>query len=184
MRKLVCSLLVLACLPAGAEIYKYTDERGNTVFTNQPPSGVSSQPIHLPPANTIQGADSLDAATPSSEPSSATAPYQHLTLSNLPDDEAMRANNGSFSVEVRLMPPLQPSHQLQLLVDGQPHGNATHSLRLPAQNLDRGEHSLAVQVISGQDVIQQSDSVSVNVQRVNTNHSPALRPPVRPRSTP
>jgi hypothetical protein len=35
-------------------------------------------------------------------------------------------------------------------------------------NVDRGEHSLAVQVISGEDVIQQSPSVTFTVQRVHT----------------
>ncbi len=36
MRIAMLSLLVLLSAPAMAQIYKYTDERGNTVYTNQP----------------------------------------------------------------------------------------------------------------------------------------------------
>jgi hypothetical protein len=34
-------------------------------------------------------------------------------------------------------------------------------------NIDRGEHSLAVQVIDGQNIVQQSPTVTFTVQRVH-----------------
>jgi hypothetical protein len=34
-------------------------------------------------------------------------------------------------------------------------------------NIDRGEHSLAVQVINGESVLQQSPTVTLTVQRVH-----------------
>jgi hypothetical protein len=34
-------------------------------------------------------------------------------------------------------------------------------------NIDRGEHSLAVQVIDGENIVQQSSSVTFTVQRVH-----------------
>ncbi len=37
MRSALFSLLFILSVPAFAEIYKYTDAQGNTVFTNQPP---------------------------------------------------------------------------------------------------------------------------------------------------
>ena len=54
---------------------------------------------------------------------------------------------------------------------------------LQVSNADRGEHSLAVEVLSAGKPIQQSTSVTFTVQRVNTG-SPALRPPPPPKPQP
>jgi hypothetical protein len=179
MRPLLACLLLGLALPAAAQIYKYTDANGNTVFTNQPPDGTAAESVSLPPTNTVEmQAPSAPAA--GSEPTAqAKAPYSVLSLTGIPDDEAMRANNGTFSVGVDIQPRLAAGHRLRLLLDGQPHGQASNVPRLQLVNVDRGEHSLAVEVLSGDRAIQQSASVTFTVQRVNTS-SPALRPPPPP----
>jgi len=97
MRTLLTCLLLALSLPATAQIYSYTDANGNTVYTNQPPEGIDAKTIDLPPTNSV-------AAQPVSTPSTATdSPvagnaYRVLQLTDIPDDEAMRANNGTFSV--------------------------------------------------------------------------------------
>jgi len=68
MRIALFSLLLVVTAPAMAEIYKYTDSKGNTVFTNQPPDGVAVQSIDLPPANTV------DISTPDALPPLADQP--------------------------------------------------------------------------------------------------------------
>ena len=171
---LTCLLLVLA-VPASAQIYKYTDANGNTVFTDQPPEGQAAQSIELPTTNTVE------MSAPSVPPSGSRedereTPYSTLQLTDLPSAEALRANNGTFSVGVELQPRLATGHRLRLLLDGQPYGQPSNVPRLQLTNIDRGEHSLAVEVLSGDQPIQQSASVSFTVQRVNTG-SPALRPP-------
>jgi hypothetical protein len=50
-------------------------------------------------------------------------------------------------------------------------------------NVDRGEHSLAVDVLAGTKVVQSSSPISFTIQRVNTS-SPALRPPPAPTPRP
>ena len=50
-RTLACLLLILA-LPVSAQIYKYTDANGNTVFTNQLPEGQAAETVELPPTTT------------------------------------------------------------------------------------------------------------------------------------
>src|SRR5690606_18900667 len=50
---LICLLCSLA-LPATAQIYKYTDAQGNTVFSDQAPQGVASEQVTLPAVNTVQ----------------------------------------------------------------------------------------------------------------------------------
>ncbi|MCY1202032.1 hypothetical protein D9M68_508150 [compost metagenome] len=175
MRLIISCLLLAAALPAAAQIYKYTDANGNTVFTNQPPDGTASEKVELPPTNAIQA---QPPGQPAEKEASAeqVASYQVLELTDIPDEEALRANNGTFSVGVHLEPRLRPGHSLRLRLDGQPYGQPANVPRLQVVNADRGEHSLAVDVLAGTTVVQSSAPVTFTVQRVNTS-SPALRPP-------
>ncbi|PYC23592.1 DUF4124 domain-containing protein [Aquipseudomonas alcaligenes] len=183
MRLLTACLLCALALPAVAQIYKYTDANGNTVFTNQPPEGQAAETVELPPTNTVQ-AQPVESAAPTDAPAASAQPYGVLALTDLPSEEALRANNGTFSVGVQIDPRLQPGHSLRLLLDGQPYGQPSNVPRLQLVNVDRGEHSLAVEVLSGGQSLQRSASVTFTVQRVNTS-SPALRPPPpTPKPTP
>ena len=178
MRLLTACLLCTLALPAAAQIYKYTDANGNTVFTNQPPEGQSAEAVELPPTNTVQPQAPVVPAQ-AAEPEASGPPYEVLELTDVPSDEALRANNGTFSVGVNIQPRLMPGHKLRLLLDGQPSGQPSNVPRLQLVNVDRGEHSLAVEVLSGERQVQQSAPIVFTVQRVNTS-SPALRPPPPP----
>lgn len=171
---LALSLCLLAS-PALAEVYRYIDAQGNIVFTDNPPEQTDAKKIELPPVNSLPApapasSTARDTQAPDAQESS---PYSRFELL-VPDDEAIRANNGTFSVQVILDPALGVNHQLQLLVDGQPHGSPGKGLQLLASNLDRGEHSLTVQVLSGDRVVQQSAAQTVHVQRTHIN-APARR---------
>lgn len=177
MRRMLTCLLLTLALPASAQIYKYTDANGNTVFTNQPPDGSAAQSVELQPTNTVEmqvpPASTTGSAGSAAEPA---MPYRTLRLTDLPSAEALRANNGSFSVGVELEPRLAANHRLRLLLDGQPYGQASNVPRLQLTNVDRGEHSLAVEVLSGERSIQQSATVTFTVQRTSIN-SPARAAP-------
>ncbi|MFV3307212.1 DUF4124 domain-containing protein [Pseudomonas sp. NY15181] len=179
MRLILTALLLAAALPASAQIYKYTDANGKTVFTNQPPSNVGAQPVQLPPTNTVAPQTPVNTDT-GGNPDEAQNAYTILALSNLPNDEAMRANNGTFVVEVVVQPALAMDHQLQLVLDGQPYGAPTHNTSITMENIDRGDHTLAVEVLQGSRVIQSSAPASFTLQRISTN-SPQ-RPQVAPRT--
>lgn len=173
MRLLFCCLLCVLALSVSAEIYKYTDAQGKTVFTNQPPEGQPVERIELPPTNTVQPSLPKDASAPPAA-SSAVSRYRILQLAGLPDDEALRANNGTFTVSVQIEPPLAPGHSLQLLLDGSPHGPASTAMQLQVNQAERGTHSLAVQVLADGKALQQSDVLTFTVQRISIN-SPARK---------
>lgn len=162
-------ILLLIVLPATAQIYKYTDANGTTAYSNQPPDGVSAKPVELPPLNSVERQPAGESA-PASEAvhheQSAKA-YEVLELAGLPTTEALRANNGTFTVNVLIKPRLQPAHLLRLVLDDQPYGQPSNVPILQLVNVDRGDHRLAVQVIDGQTIIQQSPPVVFTVQRVH-----------------
>ncbi|WP_028620936.1 DUF4124 domain-containing protein [Pseudomonas sp. Ant30-3] len=163
-------ILLLIALPAAAQIYKYTDAAGNTAYSNQPPDGVKAEAVELPPTNSIESPPTTAPAPPPEADSSEKlqSAYEVLELTNLPTTEALRANNGTFTVNVLIKPRLQGSHLFRLLLDDQPYGQPSNVPILQLVNIDRGTHSLAVQVISGEEVVQQSPSVTFTVQRVHT----------------
>lgn len=161
-------ILLLIALPAAAQIYKYTDAAGNTAYSNQPPDGVNAQPMELPPLNSV--VPQIPAAAPTSQSNASEQPhdaYEVLQLTGLPTAEALRANNGTFTVNVLIKPRLQGAHLLRLVLDEQPYGQPGNVPILQLVNVDRGQHSLAVQVIDGETVIQQSPTVTFTVQRVH-----------------
>lgn len=164
---LLCSLLIIA-LPAAAQIYKYTDANGNTAYSNLPPVGTASQTVELPPLNSVElQKPNVPAPHSKSRSTAPKAPYDVLELTDIPTDEALRANNGTFTVGVRMEPRLTPPHRLQLLLDGSPYGQPSNVPRLQLVNIDRGEHSLSVQVLDGEEVVQQSPTLTFTVQRVH-----------------
>ncbi|MCF7534168.1 DUF4124 domain-containing protein [Pseudomonas petrae] len=172
MRQCLALLLLVFALPAAAQIYKYTDASGNTAYSNQPPNGTKAETVELPPLNSVEtvvpaAPPPLPATQNQTQNQQSAAAYQVLALKDLPQDEALRANNGSFTVGVAIEPRLQPGHLLQLIVDGAPYGQPTNIPRLQVMELDRGEHSLSVQVLENQRSIQQSETVNLTVQRVH-----------------
>lgn len=172
MRQCLALLLLVFALPAAAQIYKYTDASGNTAYSNQPPNGTKAETVELPPLNSVEtvvpaAPPPLPATQNQNQNQQTAATYQVLALKDLPQDEALRANNGSFTVGVAIEPRLQPGHLLQLIVDGTPYGQPTNIPRLQVMELERGEHSFSVQVLDNQRSIQQSETVNLTVQRVH-----------------
>lgn len=169
MRCALACLLWLTALPALAQIYKYTDAQGNTAYSSQPPAGRASQTVELPPLNSVESPRRPQPTV--LPPTTVQVPqnaYSMLELTDLPTEEAVRANNGTFDVGVRIQPRLRPGDLLRLVLDGQPYGQSSNVPRLQLVNIDRGEHNLAVQVLDSQEgVVQQSATLTFNVQRVH-----------------
>lgn len=174
MRSLLVCLLLTLALPASAQIYKYIDANGNTVFTNQPPRGVEADEVKLPPANTVNiSLPEQPAPLDDDRQTESSSPYRSLSIGGIPDDEALRANNGTFTVTVQLDPPLFQGHRVRFLLDGIPQAPASRSTSLQLNNVDRGTHRLEVEVLDNEQVVQQALK-TFTVQRIHTS-SPARR---------
>lgn len=98
MNRLLACLLFALSLPATAQIYTYTDANGNSVFTNDPPGGVSVQSVNLPPTNTVadtptdSSADQSVSGTPPPAPTS-TAPASSTSTSDDDSDGGYAYDN-------------------------------------------------------------------------------------------
>lgn len=167
----------LVCTGLSAEVYQYTDANGNRVFTDKPPLDVNAEEVKLPEVNRTQMPKVRKKSSPvasDEDAASASGPYQQLAIKGHDDGSSVRANDGNLLLDIDIQPRLASGHRLQLMVDGQPHGDAIRSLTLPASNLPRGEHSIAVRVMSGERVVQASSALTLIIQRTSVN-SPARR---------
>lgn len=177
MRLVLFSLLAILSASAAGEIYRYTDADGNTVFTDRPPAGKAS-PVELPPANTVElrvpEPEVRAQAAPAQKQQQAQLPYRVLRIAGLPQGEALRANSGAFTVSAQLDPPLREGHLLRFLLDGEPVAGASSATILELQNVSRGPHSLQLEILAGERVVQRSAIEQFSVQRVSV--SPAQRP--------
>ncbi|XOZ33476.1 DUF4124 domain-containing protein [Halomonadaceae bacterium KBTZ08] len=57
VRHLTLFIALLIALPASAEIYRWTDDNGETHFGSTPPTGVDAQPVSATTTNAISNAN-------------------------------------------------------------------------------------------------------------------------------
>ena len=147
MRTLLFCLL-LAGLPAAAQVYTYVDADGNRVFTDRPASD-NAERIELPPTNNM----SLPASTPPmpvAEPRAPAPSYRMLRILLPLPDATIRDSAGNLLVTATSEPALHSGHSFRLLLDGQAAGTTGRSPVFPLENVDRGTHQLSVEIVDAQ----------------------------------
>ena len=187
--KYYAHLLVFALLVSGwamgeTRIYKTKDANGNVIFTDVPPikDGKPEEPVVLKETNTWAGpgTDKTTKRTPwivnekGEETPEVFVPYSTLSIVAPANDASVRENSGHVTVTVSILPPLAVSHQLRLLMDGKAMGQNSGT-SFPLENVDRGTHSLLLEVVnaSGQS-LQQASVTTFHMQRYHL-------PPPKPR---
>lgn len=171
-------LLLACCLSLGtqAEIYRYTNAQGEVVYTSQPPAGVAANPVELSTPNRLEAPSrpSEQNQPPSSSSKTAATSYQ-ISWMGLSSGQTIRANNGDLQIGVHLEPALQSGHFLRFSLDGQAVTGPQTTPEVSLTELDRGTHSLTVEVLEANGrVVQSSPALSFTVQRTSLN-SPARR---------
>lgn len=54
MKRALCLLILLTAAPAGAQLYRWVDDRGVVNYGEKPPAGRSATPVNAQPAGTIE----------------------------------------------------------------------------------------------------------------------------------
>jgi len=167
IRTLVTLLLITLCYPAQAGVYKRTDAEGNVEYTDIPRT-TEEKPVPLPPATTYTPTP-VDSGTQANGPAAqAAVNYESVTITQPAEDETVREDAGNLAVLVATTPPLQPGHRFVVLIDGKKMAEGQSS-SLQVENVDRGAHSVQVQVVDASDkVIAGSRSVTFHMQRTST----------------
>jgi hypothetical protein len=155
MRKILLISLLLATGIAGASsIYQWTDESGRTVFGDKPPPGVEATPVRVQSIQTFPAPDTSTFKSSKTEEEEkkaaeeAARPKYKVAIASPADDEPVRSNPGNIAILISSDPTLDTAagHKFQLLMDGNPV-MTSQKTSVVLTNVDRGTHTLQVQVI-------------------------------------
>ena len=166
MRNLLfCSLMLLA-LPAFAQVYTYIDAEGNRVFTDKPRSG-DAERVELAPSNSMPTTQTQTAPVIEAPPEPSQR-YSLLRILVPQPDATIRDSAGNLIVSVNSEPKLFPQHSYRLLLNGTQVGEAGSSPVFPLENIDRGTHQLAVEIIDQQGrIIERTPTQPFHMLRIS-----------------
>ncbi|MNY21393.1 hypothetical protein D3C86_1549370 [compost metagenome] len=174
MRSLLLCLLLVG-LPAAAQVYTYVDADGNRVFTDRPASD-NAERIELPPTNNM----SLPASTapaPVAELRTPAPSYQMLRILLPQPDVTIRDSAGNLIVTATSEPALHSGHSFRLLLDGQAAGTSGRSPVFSLENIDRGTHQLAVEIIDSQGrILERTPSQPLHMLRISLAQKRLVKP--------
>ncbi|MGM0435070.1 MAG: DUF4124 domain-containing protein [Pseudomonadota bacterium] len=110
-------------LPAGAEVYRWTNEAGETSFGSNPPAGVDAEPVSAGSTNTIDtGSNQADgedrsASTDNEQSQEAAADGETQEEEGQQDREAIREKNCETAREA--LKTLEQNARVQVMEDGE-----------------------------------------------------------------
>ena len=140
-KTLLCLLPLLVVTSARAEIYQWTDSHGSTHFSDNPRSTAKIISLNTPAASTAP------AQTKSQPPThTATIAYTIVQITQPQHEETIHDNQGNVSITTQIEPELKSEDRIQLLLDGQAIGAPQSTLAFSLENIDRGTHTLLIQI--------------------------------------
>lgn len=167
---------------AKSAIYTWTDKAGNAHFSDHARSGAQKVTTKK---NNIVSKDNNKRKTAKGDTSSEALAntdmkknidYQVAFISPK-NDQAIRANNGNFSINVVTTPQQQKKHKFQLYIDGLKYANAQLSTTIVAQNVDRGSHQIQVFLLDEKNnTLAKTKIITVHIQKASIINTRPIKP--------
>ena len=164
--KATIGFVILSSLLAVAEdtVYRSIDKNGNAVFTDQ--ATENAQEIEIKETANYTETAPTYTSTSKTKNSYKSMGYTSLSILQPASEEAIRSNSGNLTVSYSLQPALESKHSTELLIDGSPVQSSGSGGSFSLTNIDRGTHTLMVQVIDDSgSVLITSDSVMITMLR-------------------
>lgn len=174
-RLLLAALLLALPASASAEVYTYVDAQGNRVYTDKPHANATR--VDIRPSNNMSASPPLPAPARKVKRKQAITHYDMLRILIPEPDATIHDGAGNLIVTVTSEPALQPNHGYRLLLDGKVIAGPTVSPVFPLQNIDRGTHQLAAEVIDNQEtVIERTPAQPFHMQRISLIQKRRINP--------
>jgi hypothetical protein len=177
--------LLLLCTVASAEVFKHIDAKGNITYTDVS-TKKNEKPHKVPPAAMTYKSTTAPTSNPNTENSdentaentseSDAAEYISLIISSPENNSVIRANGGSFELQLTSDPNLDTSanDQFSIILDGQQHQLST-SNAVVLSNVERGPHTLQAQILNGENVLVESETINIQILRTSIqNRNPNI----------
>lgn len=177
----LCLTLLLGGWSATAtEVYRWTDEDGNVIFSDVPREG--AEQIEIGEVSTVPGQRVPPPQTGAAE-AAATTPGDAYTAVRItaPADEATIRNQQQLDVGVSVDPALDigAGHRVQFYFDGAPYGEPVAGTTIVVQPLERGTHQLGAAVVDAAgNALRRAETLTIYVHQQSVlNPAPARRAP-------
>ncbi|WP_417357498.1 DUF4124 domain-containing protein [Gallaecimonas pentaromativorans] len=176
MKQALLILLLAASTAMAAEsgkIYTWTDAQGVVHYSDKPHPGAKETNVALSQQYDMPKADPniLKQA-----PKAAEQTRWSITILSPADEATLRENDGEMSVSVQTQPAMLPGQRVQLFMDGKPLGAARTVSSFVIRDVERGEHSIKVQLIDrSNQIIAESEPHTIYMHRASI-FSPSRQP--------
>ena len=168
-------MLSLWGIQAQAEVFRWKDASGRTIYGDNPPEGSQSAPLDLPPLTISDGfktpqaekpkAENPDAKKSDTEQQKKAFKYESFEVTAPQKDEALRANEGTVSIALTLEPSLQADHSIILYLYGKQIADGSE-LNFTLPNLERGTHTVFAVINNADgDIIMNTEVTTFHVLR-------------------
>jgi hypothetical protein len=166
--------VMLLGIPAfvSAAVYKWVDENGNVIFSDEPRPGaeeiedVTPQTYSSPVKPREEAPES--AGQTAAEPEKEPFRYGKVAITRPENDTTIRDNTGAVPVSVSIEPHLNTDEgdKVEYYVDGQKVLGPTDATSVTLANVFRGTHSISIKVVSaGGNVVKSAGPVTIHVRR-------------------
>lgn len=165
---------------AEGAIYTWTDKDGISHFSDH--AAVGTQKFSIKKNNIVSdnnkqkkaGEDNIVSGNLANVHIKKIITYQ-VNFTSPQNDQAIRANNGNFSVNVVITPQQNQQHKLQLYIDGIKFGSAQLSTTISAKNVDRGTHKIQVFLLDEKEsILAKTKMITIHILKVSTINAPYI----------
>jgi len=179
---------------AAAPAWTWVDQQGQRHFSDRPVEGATK--IELSAGQTFSSAEArvvseqastAQAQQPREEQQSAVREYAVLAVASPGSQDTVFNIEGNLETELVIYPPLQPGHQIDVILDGERVAIGARDLSFTVPEVWRGEHTLQA-VVSDQEgrelkqslpvtfVVRQNSALQPQPQRAPQQAIPPPRP--------
>ncbi|MCU0832855.1 MAG: DUF4124 domain-containing protein [Chromatiaceae bacterium] len=151
MRASLLLALLIALVPAQADVYRWVDDSGRVHYGDRPVVGAQTVPLPAPlPAETAPPVET--APDPSGDP----GPYTAFEILAPEPNATVRDAQGRVPVALLLDPPLLEGHRMQILLNEQLVPGDMPGMHLALDGLPLGSHRLRIDIVDEFGVTQAS----------------------------
>ncbi|MBR9728097.1 DUF4124 domain-containing protein [Shewanella intestini] len=146
MRLIILITLLTLSFSSFAAVYRWVDENGKVHYSDEPQSNASEMELNKNTQNTIS-INPPKLLNNNSNQTNSNINYSVAILS--PSEEAtIRSNTGTIKVSASISPRLPQGAFYTLLLNGQIKVQPQASSMFTLSNVDRGEHTIVVNVVT------------------------------------
>lgn len=158
------TLLTTLVAPSQGKVYRWVDGDGTTHFSDTPIPEAQELEVEITPP--VGEGPMVQPRTPLNKKTTLEAVTYELQITSPSDEGTVRNNNGDLKIITNITPDRPSKARYRLFLDGVPQGQLQEAPVFFLTNIDRGAHTLKVQLVdqTGKEIAS-SEMITVYMHR-------------------